>query len=68
MALIKTTPTITDMIEEVYEHETSMKGWDSSFIESIRDFYYEQNGLSEKQLAAVQRKYDHMNDGAKSLR
>ena len=52
---------ITDMIEEVYEHETSLKNWDSSFIESVRNFYYEKGGISDKQLAAVQGKYDRMN-------
>ena len=39
---------ITDMIEEVYEHETSLKNWDSSFIESVRNFYYEKGGISAR--------------------
>lgn len=52
---------ITDMIEEVYEHETSLKGWDSSFIESVREFYYEKGYLSDNQLKIVQKKYDSLN-------
>lgn len=53
---------LTDMIEEVYEEETSLKGWDSSFIESVREFYYEKGYISQKQYEAVKRKYDRMND------
>lgn len=58
----KKTQLITDMIEEVYEHETSLKGWDASFIESIREFYYEKGYISDKQLQAVQKKYDKLNE------
>lgn len=66
MALNKS-QTITDMIEEVYEHETAMKGWDSTFIESIRDFYYDKDGISDKQLIILQGKYDRLQDSYKPV-
>lgn len=46
------------MLETVYEHETSMKNWDSSFIESVYDQYHKEGGLTDKQLAIVERKYE----------
>lgn len=51
------------MIEYVYEEETSRKNWDSSFIESIRNSYYEKGGLTDKQKEIVERRYKHMNEG-----
>lgn len=48
------------MIEAVYEDESSRKNWDSSFIESIRNFYYEKGGLTEKQLTTVERRYANL--------
>jgi hypothetical protein len=58
------------MIEEVYEHETSMKGWDSSFIESIYDQYHKLGGITDAQLKVVERKYDRLKNqyGEKTFR
>jgi len=57
------------MVETVYEHETSMKGWDSSFIESVYDQYFTKGGLTEAQLKVVERKYERLQDNsAKTFR
>jgi hypothetical protein len=50
------------MLETVYEYETSMKNWDSSFIESVYDQYHKNGGLTEKQLKIVEQKYESMNN------
>lgn len=59
MALHKDKP-IEIMIEYVYEEETSRKNWDSSFIESVRNSYYEKGGLTDRQLEIVRQRYDRM--------
>lgn len=49
------------MIEQIYEHETSMVNWDSSFIESVYDQYVKLGGVTEAQLKVIERKYENMN-------
>lgn len=51
------------MIEYIYEEESSRSGWDSSFIESVRNSYYEKGGLTDKQLQIIQKRYKQMNEG-----
>lgn len=51
---------IQQMLELVYEHETSMKGWDSSFIESVYDQYFTRGGLTHSQLKVVENKYERI--------
>jgi hypothetical protein len=51
------------MLEYVYEEETSRKGWDSSFIESVRNNYYANGGLTDRQLQIVRQRYEKMHEG-----
>jgi hypothetical protein len=55
------------MVETVYEHETSMKDWDSTFIESVYDQYFTKGGLTEAQLKVVERKYERINNPVASV-
>lgn len=45
-------------LETVYEWETNKSNWDASFIESLYNQYYDKGGLTQKQLDALEKKYN----------